>query len=58
MINNGKGDLIKRLKAMGIRKSINSKGALVSLEHLKYEEIINLYFSNKEGGNRDEPKEE
>lgn len=58
MIKNGKGDFIKRLKEQGIRKGVNSKGALVSLEHLKYEELINLYYSDKEGEGKDEPKEE
>ena len=47
-----KGTLIKELKAKGVRKGINSKGALVSLEHLKYEEVINLHaevLSGSEG---------
>lgn len=43
-----KGALIKELKKMGVRKG-NKQGATVSLEHLKFADIVNLYFKNIEG---------
>ena len=41
-----KGDLIKELKKAGVRSGTTSSGAEVSLEHLKYADIINLYCNN------------
>lgn len=40
-----KGDFIKELKKIGVRRGVTNSGAEVSLEHLKYAEIINLYYS-------------
>ncbi len=39
-----KGQMIKELKEAGVRRGIKNGGALVSLEHLKYEDIINLWY--------------
>ena len=36
-----KGDLIKELKKAGIRSGTTNSGAEVSLEHLKYADVIN-----------------
>lgn len=41
-----KGDLIKELKKAGIHSGTTNSGAEVSLEHLKYANIINLYCNN------------
>lgn len=41
-----KGDLIKELKKAGVRSGTTNSGAEVSLEHLKYADIINLYCDN------------
>ena len=38
-----KGKMIKQLKANGIRKG-DKDGAMVSLEHLKTFQVINLYY--------------
>ena len=38
-----KGEMIKRLKSVGIRRG-NKDGADVKLEHLKTFAIINLYY--------------
>lgn len=41
-----KGDLIKELKKAGVRRGITNSGTEVSLEHLKYADVINLYYSH------------
>ena len=41
-----KGDLIKELKKAGVRRGITNSGTEVSLEHLKYADIIHLYYDN------------
>ena len=38
-----KGKMIKNLKERGIRKG-DKDGAMVSLEHLKTFQVINLYY--------------
>lgn len=38
-----KGNLIKDLKAKGIRKG-DKQGATVQLEHLKYADVVNLWY--------------
>lgn len=38
-----KGKLIKELKAKGIRKG-DKQGATVQLEHLRYADVVNLWF--------------
>lgn len=38
-----KGYLINQLKKNGVRKG-NKFGATVSLEHLKYADVVNLWF--------------
>ena len=43
-----KGTMIKELKANGIRKA-DKDGATVGLEHLKYFQVVNLYYNNKQG---------
>ena len=40
-----KGTMIKELKANGIRKA-DKDGATVGLEHLKYFQVVNLYYDN------------
>ena len=40
-----KRTLIKELKNHGIRKG-DKDGAFVSLEHLKYYQIVNLYYKH------------
>lgn len=40
-----KGTMIKELKANGIRKA-DKDGSAVSLEHLKYFQVVNLYYDN------------
>ncbi len=40
-----KGKMIKQLKANGIRKG-DKDGAMVSLEHLKTFQVINLYYTH------------
>lgn len=40
-----KGTLVKELKELGIRKG-DKDGAVVSLEHLKYYQIVNLYYKH------------
>ena len=40
-----KGTLIKELKELGIRKG-DKDGAVVSLEHLKYYQVVNLYYKH------------
>ena len=39
-----KGQMIKELKNIGVRRGINSLGNEVSLEHLKFADVVNLYF--------------
>ena len=41
-----KGQMIKALKAKGVRRGIKNGGAEVRLEHLKYPEIVNLYYEH------------
>ena len=41
-----KGDFIKELKKAGVRRGVTNSGAEVSLEHLKYADVINLYYSH------------
>lgn len=38
-----KGELIKQLKAKGIRKG-DKQGSTVPLEHLKYADVVNLWY--------------
>lgn len=38
-----KGGLIKELKTKGIRRG-DKQGATVSLEHLKYADVVNLWY--------------
>ena len=40
-----KGKLIKELKAKGIRKG-DKQGATVSLELLKYADVVNLWYEH------------
>lgn len=40
-----KGKLIKELKQKGVRKG-DKQGATVSLEHLKYADVVNLWFEH------------
>ena len=40
-----KGTMVKELKAVGIRKA-DKDGALVSLEQLKYHQLVNLNYDN------------
>lgn len=40
-----KGTLFKELKELGIRKC-DKDGAVVSLEHLKYYQVVNLYYKH------------
>ena len=40
-----KGTMIKELKAHGVRKA-DKNGAIVGLEHLKYYQVVNLYYDN------------
>ena len=40
-----KGTLVKELKELGIRKG-DKDGAVVSLEHLKYYQLVNLYYKH------------
>ena len=40
-----KGTMVKELKANGIRKS-DKNGSEVSLEHLKYYQVVSLYYDN------------
>lgn len=40
-----KGELIKELKAKGVRRG-DKQGATVSLEHLKYADVVNLWFEH------------
>lgn len=39
-----KGSMIKELKKVGIRRGLTNNGQEVSLEHLKYADIVNLYY--------------
>lgn len=38
-----KGQLIKQLKAKGIRRG-DKQGSTVSLEHLKYADVVSLWY--------------
>ena len=40
-----KGKLIKELKQKGVRKG-DKQGATVSLEHLKYADVVTLWFEH------------
>ena len=40
-----KGTMVKELKAIGIRKA-EKNGSEVGLEHLKYHQVVNLYYDN------------
>ena len=40
-----KGQMIKELKKIGIRKG-NKNGTDLKLEHLKFSDIVNLYFTH------------
>lgn len=40
-----KGKLIKELKAKGIRKG-DKQGATVQLEHLKYADVVSLWYKH------------
>ena len=40
-----KGYFTKELKKMGVRQGDTSDGRTVKLEHLKYADLVNLYFS-------------
>lgn len=40
-----KGKLIKELKVKGIRKG-DKNGSTVSLEHLKYADVVNLWYKH------------
>lgn len=40
-----KGFFVKELKKMGIRHGDTSDGRTVGLKHLKYADLVNLYFS-------------
>ena len=40
-----KGTMIKELKTNGISKA-DKDGATVGLEHLKYFQVVNLYYDN------------
>lgn len=40
-----KGKMIKELKKYGVRKG-DKNGAIVKLEHLKFEEVIKLYYTH------------
>lgn len=39
-----KGSMIKELKKAGIRRGIKNGGLEVQLEHLKYADVVNLYY--------------
>ena len=39
-----KGFFTKELKKMGVRQGDTSDGRTVKLEHLKYPDLVNLYF--------------
>ena len=41
-----KGKLINELKKAGIRRGTRNDGLEVSLEHLKYADVVNLYYKH------------